>query len=560
MGLPRYLVSIDVFKATAIVIVLALHTLSLSGLSTERNGALLAFEMMSGLFYELAGLGTARSVCRALSDGQPKRRVLSRLLRRGLMLVGASILLRGLTIIAVQYGLEPLLEEDYERAARWARWHVGELLQRTVFDLRALTFHGACQLLAAPLLLTVLHAPGCDDGGEAAKGRQRVASGRSAMALLGVGLLVLALTPWLRSQADAATCCVPDHATLGYSGKCDQDAGAIKTKLPPPGTAYPSMRVPDSCLLVVGDGSAPSTFDPCDFTAIGSPYLPPCAEGEAPPDWPPCERAAELSEAGGASRSRGLCEIYPDGLAPLTPRTKREIYGARKRCLGKLQALSSKLQAASLEGGDYARGLLEGLDSVSLGTIWCPLVVSSNATKASEGPSRVVVATIQGARPYFRSLSHTQLSKEDITHLVGSPLRMIITWALTVLFGLHGLFACTLTAIRTPNPPICRVLADGPVLAARSLSVRSRPNTRWYGVGRRARGRGRRDVAISQNRYRFEHMCLCPRASDHQHCLVGRTARPLALATLRWAHTSPLWRDGHRDRAAAARSGREGAR
>ena len=309
MSLPRYLVSIDVFKATAIVIVLALHTFSLSGLSLERNGALLAFEMMSGLFYELAGLGTARSVCRALSGGQPKRRVLSRLLRRGLMLVGASILLRGLTIIAVQYGLEPLLEEDYERAARWARWHVGELLQRTVFDIRALTFHGACQLLAAPLLLSVLHAPGCDDGGEAAKGRQRVASGRSAMALLGVGLLVLALTPWLRSQADAATCCVPDHATLGYSGKCDQDAGAIKTKLPPPGTAYHSMRVPDSCLLVVGDGSAPSTFEPCDFTAIGSPYLPPCAEGEAPPDWPPCERAAELSEGEG-HQDREDCAKY----------------------------------------------------------------------------------------------------------------------------------------------------------------------------------------------------------------------------------------------------------
>ena len=120
MSLPRYLVSIDVFKATAMVIVLALHTFVLSGLQTERNGALLGFEMMSGLFYELAGLGTARSVCRALSGGQLKRRVLGRLLRRGLMLVGASILLRGLTIIAVQYGLEPLLEEDYERAARWA--------------------------------------------------------------------------------------------------------------------------------------------------------------------------------------------------------------------------------------------------------------------------------------------------------------------------------------------------------------------------------------------------------------------------------------------------------
>ena len=89
MSLPRYLV-IDVFKATAMVIVLALHTFVLSGLTTERNGALLGFEMMSGLFYELAGLGTARSVCRALSGGQLKRRVLGRLLRRGLMLVGAS--------------------------------------------------------------------------------------------------------------------------------------------------------------------------------------------------------------------------------------------------------------------------------------------------------------------------------------------------------------------------------------------------------------------------------------------------------------------------------------
>ena len=41
MSLPRYLV-IDVFKATAMVIVLALHTFVLSGLQTERNGALLA--------------------------------------------------------------------------------------------------------------------------------------------------------------------------------------------------------------------------------------------------------------------------------------------------------------------------------------------------------------------------------------------------------------------------------------------------------------------------------------------------------------------------------------
>ena len=248
MSLPRYLVSIDVFKATAMVIVLALHTFVLSGLTTERNGALLGFEMMSGLFYELAGLGTARSVCRALSDGQLKRGVLGRLLRRGLMLVGASILLRGLTIIAVQYGLEPLLEEGYERAARWARWHVGELLQRTVFDLRALTFHGACQLLAAPLLLSVLHS---GDGGEAGKGRQRVASGRSAMALLGAGLLVLAITPWLRSRADAATCCVPDHATLGYAGKCssalDRYArGWTNTRrysAPLPGTAAECGRI-----------------------------------------------------------------------------------------------------------------------------------------------------------------------------------------------------------------------------------------------------------------------------------------------------------------------------
>ena len=83
---------------------------------------------------------------------------------------------------------------------------------------------------------------------------------------------------------------------------------------------------------------------------------------------------------------------------------------------------------------------------MSLGTIWCPLVVSSNAT---EGPSRVVVATIQEARPYFRSLSHPQLSTEEITHLIGSPPRMVITWALTVLFGLHGLFACTLNPHRT---------------------------------------------------------------------------------------------------------------
>ena len=85
-SLPRYLVSIDVFKATAMVIVLGLHALSVSGLMTERNGALMGFEMMSGLFYELAGLGVARSVCRALSEGRTKRSVLGRLLWRALLL------------------------------------------------------------------------------------------------------------------------------------------------------------------------------------------------------------------------------------------------------------------------------------------------------------------------------------------------------------------------------------------------------------------------------------------------------------------------------------------
>ena len=436
--LPRYLVSIDVFKATAIVIVLALHTLRVSGLKTERNGALQGFQMMSGLFYELSGLGTARSVCRALSEGQPKRSVLSRLLRRALIIMGASVLLRVLTIMATQYMVEPLLEDSDERAARWARWHFGELLQRGVFDLRALTFHGACQLLAAPMLLSVVRAPGCD--GEA-EGRQRVASGCSAMALLGCALLVLTLTPWLRSLADAATCCVPDHAALGYSGKCDQDASAIISKPTKPGAAYPLMRVPDSCLRVVGDGSAPSTFDPCNFTAVGPPYIPPCAEGEALPDWEPCQRAAELSKEGGA-RSRRLCEIYPS--AARAANSPREARSARKRCLVKLQALSTRLETTSLEGGEYARALQEELDSVSLGTIWCPLVVSvSNATEAPEGlqPSRAVVATIQGARPYWRSRVQLRLSKEDITHVVASPRRIVITWALTVLFGLHGVFA-----------------------------------------------------------------------------------------------------------------------
>ena len=101
---------------------------------------------------------------------------------------------------------------------------------------------------------------------------------------------------------------------------------------------------------------------------------------------------AELSKEGGA-RSRRLCEIYPS--AARAASSPREARSARKRCLIKLQALSTRLETTSLEGGEYARALQEELDSVSLGTIWCPLVVSvSNATEAPEGlqPSRAVFA------------------------------------------------------------------------------------------------------------------------------------------------------------------------
>ena len=45
------------------------------------------------------------------------------------------------------------------------------------------------------------------------------------------------------------------------------------------------------------------------------------------------------------------------------------------------------------------------------------------------------------ARPYWRGLLHIKLSKDEFTHVADSPWRLVVTWTLTVLFGLHGVFA-----------------------------------------------------------------------------------------------------------------------
>ena len=387
----KRLVSLDVCKATAVVIVIVLHAITVSGLKLERNGALIGFEMMSGLFHELTGVGVARSVCRALNEGRTKCYVLSRLLCRALILMGASVALGVLTAAVLQNVVEPLVDSADNSAARWLSFDINELLRRGVIDISTLTFHGACQLLAAPILLWVVRAPDCD--GE----QRRVASAYSAVALLCCAFLLLTFSPQLQSLADAATCCVPDHAVLGYHGLCEQDGGAFKTKPPKSGAAYPMMRVPSSCMRVVGNGSDHESFDPCDFTAIGPPYLPPCAEGETPPDWPPCQRVTDLNKAGG---EKHLCEIYPS--ASHAANSPHETLNARKRCLGTLFALTKRLENTGRVKSEYATALREGLDSASLGTIWCPLVSTAVPTEAFDMaallPPQAVVATINPVR------------------------------------------------------------------------------------------------------------------------------------------------------------------
>ena len=142
----RRLVSLEVFKATAVLIVLALQVrpaptampqlraqprprrrcpcavpqaCTVAGLQLDPNGALFGFEMLSGLFFELSGLGIARSACRALDAGQPKRVVCGRLLRRGVLLIMASLLLRVLTSLSINLVLCRLWRDSGEAGSWW---------------------------------------------------------------------------------------------------------------------------------------------------------------------------------------------------------------------------------------------------------------------------------------------------------------------------------------------------------------------------------------------------------------------------------------------------------
>eukprot|EP00966_Prymnesium_polylepis_P209503 4853130-Prymnesium_polylepis.1 len=214
--LPAYLPALDTFKATAMVIVLVLQASLTAGLMKHRSYAFFCFEMMSGLSFELSGVATARSACRALESAQSRRCVLRRMVMRGALLFLASLVLHVLSRLVQSYVLAPVLKPSASRTD--ARWLLGEILY-PLLDMRALSYHGVIQLVAAPVLLAHLNAAHV---GHKREKQVRAASGRAVFALLGWALLVLLAAPHLGNGADSAACCICNHQALGHLGAFDQ--------------------------------------------------------------------------------------------------------------------------------------------------------------------------------------------------------------------------------------------------------------------------------------------------------------------------------------------------
>ena len=93
----RELVTLDVIKATAMIIVIALQASEAQGLLPGQRGALHAFEMMSSLFFQIQGVKMACSACFMLDSSWPQRRVLGHQVWRALLVLGVSLLLHVLT-------------------------------------------------------------------------------------------------------------------------------------------------------------------------------------------------------------------------------------------------------------------------------------------------------------------------------------------------------------------------------------------------------------------------------------------------------------------------------
>ena len=429
----RHLITLDIFKATALIIAIGLQTFEVSGLRPKRDGALRGFEMMSGLFFELSGLAIARSACGALTKSEPWRAVISRQVWRASLLLGASVLFHATASLIIRYVIEPLGSDAELREIAWSRWSLHAVLQ-PILNARALTFHGACQLFAAPLLFVSFAG-------------KRTASIRAALVLLSFAFAVLVATPALRQLADEACCCVPEHAAHGHrrsmsksdSSWCDGGLkDALNSTRNKPAVIYPNFRVPVTCERVVGDGSPREhygTFDPCDFTRSGPPYLPPCASGSVPPEWPPCQRVLDLSRGGDATKK--LCDIHPSAMHAQRGRVPaNKASRATATCRQILSALAHA-RGATAHG---ASRLSEELDGASLGMIWCPAVSDSDpeppagtpasGDESSRAPAsdpapgsrlrREVIAAIRPARPFWRGRYSHQLSEEELSHLVTS--------------------------------------------------------------------------------------------------------------------------------------------
>ena len=299
------LTSLDVCKSTSVLLMLAMHALHAARACGDADcnwtSPVSAIEWQSGLFFLLGGLVGALSVCRSLERGAPRRSLLVTAAVRG-VLAATGYAARAFDIVFTKRVFAPLAVRAPLRLPSAAHlWRDAVGVVQVAQEPHVLPFHGINSALCALATVAVL--------GALPRRRWRNVG---APALLCIAAAVLAAAPALYTLADRATCCKVRRED------CEKTGVAAPTAAPP-------FRVPRACTLVVGNGTAAagSPFDPCDFSAAGGLYLPPCGDEKEPTAAWPCERAArparsECVDEGPWPCDEAGCPPEPPGLVSCT--------------------------------------------------------------------------------------------------------------------------------------------------------------------------------------------------------------------------------------------------
>ena len=394
-----------------------------------------AIEWQSGLFFLLGGLVGALSVCRSLERGAPRRSLLVTAAVRGAVIAATGYAARAFDIVFTKRVFAPLAVRAPLRLPSAAHlWRDAvDASSKSLSEPHVLPFHGINSAVCALATVVVL--------GALPRRRWRNVG---VPALLCLAAAVLAAAPALYTLADRATCCKVRR------DDCEKTGVAAPTAAPP-------FRVPRACALVVGNGTAAagSPFDPCDFSAAGGLYLPPCGDEKEPTAAWPCERAArparsECVDEGPWPCDEAGCPPEPPGLVSCTQlaalhycgATFGDIYDASVpatldgagrvadhcqlscrpgECLNAARSAAFDRVAAALGANKSTAAKPEGEAAVEKKGVDVEETDDASGAATREAGCRYRLQRVSGSARQWHGVARTELGRQWCPELVWSP-------------------------------------------------------------------------------------------------------------------------------------------